>query len=76
MHKNAYLFRCNFATFSRGHASGPPTIVVPSSLPLKLIWYITHCDETLHTPWEIFRVRNYFDLISFNLFVFDQTQRP
>ena len=54
----------------------PHIMVVPSALPLKLIWDVTYCDETSHTPSEIFCVPHYFDLISFNLFVYDQTQSP
>jgi len=36
-----HIFRSNLASFSRGHASGPPRMVVPSALHLKLI-----CDVT------------------------------
>jgi len=39
------IFRCNFAKFSQEHALVPPTMVVPSVLPLKLI-----CDETWPPP--------------------------
>jgi len=35
------IFRRNFAKFSRGHAPGPPRMVVPSALPPKLICDIT-----------------------------------
>jgi len=30
------IFRCNFAKFSQGHASGPPRMVVPSAVPWLL----------------------------------------
>jgi len=41
------IFRCNFAKFSREHAPGPPGMVVPSALPLKLFVTSHDCDETL-----------------------------
>jgi len=50
------IFRCNFAKFSRGHSPGPPKMVVPSALPLKLIVTSHDCDETLPPPSEVFCV--------------------
>ena len=49
------IFRCNFATVSRGHAPGPPRMVVPSALPLN--WFVTShdCDETLPPFGNILR---------------------
>ena len=44
------VFRCNFANFSRGHAPGPPRIVVPSALPLKLISDVTRLWRNLDPP--------------------------
>jgi len=35
------IFRCNFVKFSQGHDPGPPRMVVPSALPLKLIYDVT-----------------------------------
>ena len=53
------IFRCNFAKFSRGHAPGPPRMVVPSVLPLKLICDVTRLWRNLAFPSEIFCVRHW-----------------
>ena len=53
------LFRCNLAKLSRGHAPGPPRMVVPSALPLKLICDVTRLWRNLAPPSEIFCVRHW-----------------
>ena len=49
-------FRCNFAKFSRQHAPGPPRIVVPSALTLKLICDVTRLWQNFDPPSEYFCV--------------------
>jgi len=45
-----HIFRSNLARFSRGHASGPPRMVVPSALHLKLICDVTGLGRNFAPP--------------------------
>ena len=62
------IFRCNFAKFSRGHAAGPPRIVVLSALPLKLICDVTRLLQKFASPpGNFLRTPLLFDIQSLNL---------
>ena len=62
MHKMR-IFKCNFAKFSRGHGPGPPKMVVPLALPLKLICDVTRLWRNLAPLGNFLRTPLFFPIL-------------